>query len=521
MRSRAALLLPMILGLIPTLARCRSATQMVVEVSTDLPCDKHGGTSIAVGRVGAVDGRSPAALATTCNNGTVGSLVLVPSDEEDGEVAFQVTTGVGVDPSTCGGVSSKTCIVARRQLRYLPHESLHVRVPMKQVCVGVSCDPASTCFDGRCVSAVLDPAKCADGVCSEEALGGSIGAPTLSELEMAIGEDHACLLRDGQVFCWGDNSAGQLGHGPGPDLSIPQRVTELSDVVGIATGSFTSGAVTKDGRVHLWGQSGAGTIPAPGDSSRPLGVETVNPASALCIATSHACALDSSKTKIECWGTVAGVALTQKVVTVDRTIAAVSCGVDATVVQMTDGTVWTAGAGSALGRGEGAATSEQPIAVPSLTGIVAVASHREAYFALRSDGTGFAWGESRGAEINGQPSGTAIPVALEPRFSGFSRVVVGVHHACGLANGDVRCWGGNEWGQLGRSNKETVVSSEPLAILLPARAVKLWAGGSMTCARLETGHVYCWGANDNGQLGIGTIEADVIEHPRPTQFAIP
>src|SRR4051794_22528943 len=101
---------------------------MLVEVSTEIPCSEHGGTAVVPGTLDTLATRSPSTVSSTCKpDGTIGTLVIVPSGDEGDEVAFQVMTGIGVDPSTCNtAVTSSSCIVARRSLRFLPHESLHI-----------------------------------------------------------------------------------------------------------------------------------------------------------------------------------------------------------------------------------------------------------------------------------------------------------------------------------------------------------------------------------------------------------
>ncbi len=101
-------------------------------------------------------------------------------------------------------------------------------------------------------------------------------------------------------------------------------------------------------------------------------------------------------------------------------------------------------------------------------------------------------------------------------------VVAGAHHACALLDdGTVRCWGANDAGQLGLGHTATIGDDETPSFVRPislgAAAVELAAGESHTCARLVTGAIQCWGANDAGQLGLG--HADTIgddERPNST-----
>ncbi|PTQ87918.1 RCC1 domain-containing protein [Agitococcus lubricus] len=86
-------------------------------------------------------------------------------------------------------------------------------------------------------------------------------------LEVAVGSEHVLALRkDGTVWSWGDNKKGALGYkeegvpyGPPNDIRFrphqltPKQIPELKDVVSIATGSYYSLALDKEGRVWGWG----------------------------------------------------------------------------------------------------------------------------------------------------------------------------------------------------------------------------------------------------------------------------
>ncbi len=99
-------------------------------------------------------------------------------------------------------------------------------------------------------------------------------------------------------------------------------------------------------------------------------------------------------------------------------------------------------------------------------------------------------------------------------------IALGAEHTCVIvdggevrAPGDVVCWGKNNAGQLGVGDNVTrcasggagCVASIP-RVSLPdgEKATMVTAGGSHTCALLESGRVVCWGLNAYGQLGIGS-----------------
>ena len=88
------------------------------------------------------------------------------------------------------------------------------------------------------------------------------------------------------------------------------------------------------------------------------------------------------------------------------------------------------------------------------------------------------------------------------------QISAGGSHTCALLdNGAVRCWGSNEYGQLGYPNTPNIGDDEPAGaggdVVLGGPAIQISAGGIMTCALLATGSVRCWGYGADGGLGYG------------------
>jgi len=96
------------------------------------------------------------------------------------------------------------------------------------------------------------------------------------------------------------------------------------------------------------------------------------------------------------------------------------------------------------------------------------------------------------------------PTLTSTPMLGAGDLSAGWRHTCVVtSDGGVKCWGANEWGQLGDGTKKD--RSAPVDVIgLGFQAKSVTAGLYHTCALSIDGHVKCWGANSNGQLGNGT-----------------
>ncbi|XP_066285129.1 uncharacterized protein [Branchiostoma lanceolatum] len=81
--------------------------------------------------------------------------------------------------------------------------------------------------------------------------------------QVAAGAVHNLLLTtSGEVFSWGMNNCGQLGHGGRSEVTIPKVVHALSGrpVVALAAGEDFSAAVDRSGKVWVWGRNSHGQL---------------------------------------------------------------------------------------------------------------------------------------------------------------------------------------------------------------------------------------------------------------------
>jgi alpha-tubulin suppressor-like RCC1 family protein len=88
-------------------------------------------------------------------------------------------------------------------------------------------------------------------------------------------------------------------------------------------------------------------------------------------------------------------------------------------------------------------------------------------------------------------------------------VAIGRTHTCMIESGSAWCWGRNPSGQAMPSSDPAGYVLSPSRVTLPSTVVQIAAGRGFSCARLDTGDVYCWGENTGGTLGDGTMSPTV------------
>jgi alpha-tubulin suppressor-like RCC1 family protein len=153
--------------------------------------------------------------------------------------------------------------------------------------------------------------------------------------------------------------------------------------------------------------------------------------------------------------------------------------------------------------------------------------------ALLDDGTVRCWGHagSYGALGYGNTSDigdTETPGSVGPvNLAGSATAIsAGNSHTCAvLFNGSVRCWGDNQFGQLGYANTNDIGDDEfpsaagPVDLGAGRTAVAISAGGDHTCAILDNGTLRCWGSGADGVLGSGAGFNNVGDDETPGSVA--
>ena len=244
------------------------------------------------------------------------------------------------------------------------------------------------------------------------------------------------------------------------------------------------------------------------------------------------CAITGADGSVQCWGDNAvgtGMFGNGTSTSSDYAVAAVS-GVKAQQISGGDGfqncAITTAGAlkcwgnippgwGQTLMKGSTNWTLS-PTQVPGLTsGVTAVVSGNGTSCAVQNGGL-FCWGVNyRGAVGNGTTSTTEVdtPTSVVGLSSGVVNVASAGYATCALTvAGGVKCWGAYYMG----NGTYTTPQTTPVDLPGFTSGVVAITGrdnvsdddysdiGGNFCLLTNAGTVYCWGANNAGQLGNGT-----------------
>jgi alpha-tubulin suppressor-like RCC1 family protein len=311
------------------------------------------------------------------------------------------------------------------------------------------------------------------------------GVPTASLAVAAAGPSFGMgALPDGSVVGAGSNHFGQLALGSKDAMAHPgvYVLKPGSNVVRLVSGGFTVFAERADGSWLAWGYNADGQL---GDGT------TTDAASPVVVATP---------------GT---------------NVAALATSTNATLALLGDGTVIGVGNNSSGQLGDGTTTDRlSPVIVGGWTsgsGIIAVALGTFHGLALRDDGAVFGWGQNTYGQVgDGTNTDRLAPVAVAglSTGSGVEGVAAGTWHSAVVkGGGSVWTWGRNHQGQLGIGS--LVDSASPTASLQFGAgathfATGLAARGDSTMARTSDPRLVAWGANSNGQLGVGTVGMPVL-----------
>jgi alpha-tubulin suppressor-like RCC1 family protein len=351
-------------------------------------------------------------------------------------------------------------------------------------------------------------------------LDASRGASASATLSLKV------LPQSGQIFAWGDGSSGELGNDGMAQSPTPVPVSRLATATAIAGNYETGYALLLDGTVADWGnndfgQLGNGTVVGTDTPALVPGLVNVT-AIAGGFYGGYAALADGT---VRAWGGNGGrigdgttTARTTPVQVTGLTgITAVASGLINGYALRSDGTVWAWGAGDLgqLGNG-GTSDSLTPVQVSGLAGVIGISATSYAAYAVLGNGQVVAWGGNDTGQLgNGSSDAYSSRPVLVSDLSQVTAISGNSYDAYALrSDGTVWAWGDGGYGQLG--NGQTSGSETPVQVSGISTAVAVSAGEDDGYAVLRDGTVAAWGRDASGQLG---NDASLTNSPVPVAVA--
>ncbi|MGK5082747.1 hypothetical protein WDW37_05520 [Bdellovibrionota bacterium FG-1] len=349
-----------------------------------------------------------------------------------------------------------------------------------------------------------------------------LGTLDIQPLQIAAGGNQTCaLLNNGALKCWGNNLSGQLGIGdynsrgdsPSPGSQMGYELPAVPLIAGSGLPVFITVknehmcVLLESGKIRCWGNNGYGQlgyedITARNSAAQSPDINLGSQATAFAVATGafHSCAIVSDglvNRGVKCWGgngsgqlgydttnpfgsspNTMGDALDFVYLGSGRSATSLALGQDFSCALLDDGSVkcWGNNVYGQLGQGDVIGRGDTNAADHTLQNLIPI-----------NLGTG----------------------------QKAKAIAAGLFSACALLdNGTVKCWGNNDYGQLGQGDKNNRGSTVatmgdgllPVSLGSGRIATSLSMGNWHVCVHLDNGLIKCWGNNNAGELGLETMD---------------
>jgi alpha-tubulin suppressor-like RCC1 family protein len=347
-------------------------------------------------------------------------------------------------------------------------------------------------------------------------------AAPLSFIQISAGADHACgVAADNKAWCWGGNQYGQLGipiaSSPHQCSSQPCALRPVAVSGGLrfrqvdAAGPVTCGVTTGD-EVFCWGNNGAGqlgigtTLPS---STTPLKVAGGRTYRLVKAGTGNLVCAISMARDAYCWGAgylgngVNGTRRSPVKVTGTQDWLDLGVGTNHTCAITTANLAWCWGTNNLGQLGNGTTTaSSTPVRSAQGFAFAHIDAGALTTCGVLTDARAVCWGSSTATgDGRGEGRKTLTPVALGGTRK-WSNVTLSYLDGCGVTlAGAGFCWGKGTAGELGYGSAADRFS--PVSVAGNIAFLSISPGFAFSCGVATGGKGWCWGDGTNGQLGNG------------------
>lgn len=287
---------------------------------------------------------------------------------------------------------------------------------------------------------------------------------------------------EGQVWSWGWNDRGTLGHGHRKKEAKPRRVAALKDVriTQVALGGWHCLALSKEGQVYAWG-----------------GNEYLQ------------CGIDEGYRDV----------LLPTMCVPNLRVRQVACGGMHSLALTEDGQVWVWGEPW----GDFSMVLERaPRPVVGVVGVASISCGAFHNMALTWSGEVLTWGTNDHGQLgNGTTMYCMVPqkVQMEEGVKVSDITAGGWHSVVLTTEGEVYVWGRGEYGRLGIGDRTGSTKLRPTKVrgLEGHKVIQVTAGGTHSMALTAAGRLFVWGRAAFGRLGQAP-EKDLYS---PVEVALP
>ncbi len=341
-------------------------------------------------------------------------------------------------------------------------------------------------------------------------------APSTWQKLVAAGGFTCAIGGDGGLYCWGSNDFGQLGDGTFQPHARPAQIGTNTDWIDVGARYLKACGLRADHSMWCWGYGERGMLGDGQMKTSPVPVQVVSDKpgvgfKSLAVGKWDVCGIHDDGS-LACWGLdrITNM-IVAKPVAVDTntdwtqiSAGTVMCGLRNT----TGGNLYCWGKSQAGTYDLGMGTTTTSVATPTKLGTDTWREVSMGYYnacAIRADGTLWCWGNCA-TDPNVLQYG-AVPVEVSANTD-WTAISMSIDTVGGIRGGGTAyVWGDNETGQLG----EAAIGEFPNPVPIGGTVTgwtSIIAGNSHTCG-ISSGKGYCWGAIGDGDLGNG---AAVIEY---------